>query len=139
MSNSYNYNCVGPPIKKTVLVSTILYSCFSMRNKILFTHLLVVYSQNKSIYKKKPYIFLQWPHSPLQSNQQKDLTEPSSLKVFPSPLPIPTLVVASRKLPFDNVTIPRRADDHRVDRMPITISYRLIMIVESCNLSSTHL
>lgn len=44
-----------------------------------------------------------------------------------------------RKLPFGNDTIPRRTNDHRVDRMPTTISYSTFMIIKPCNLSSGHL
>lgn len=123
---------------KKLCWSKLFYSRFSMPNKN-FLHIYYLCTAKIKAYTRRNHIFSYSDHTLLQSNQQKDLTEPSSLIVFPSPLPTLDGFVASRKLPFDNVTIPRRADDHRVDRMPITISYRFIMIVESCNLSSTHL
>lgn len=70
--------------------------------------------------------------------------EPSSIVIVASPpacsRPLQGgYLVIPRKFPSGNRPIPRRADQHRIERMPTTVSYRSFVMVESRNLSSGHL
>ena len=66
----------------------------------------------------------------------------SSINMSPL-IPLPARVgrcfTTPGKLPFDNIPIPRWAKKHRVIRVPTTVSNRWFMMLECCNLGSTHL
>lgn len=48
-------------------------------------------------------------------------------------------ITTPSKFPFHNISIPRRANKRSMEGVPTTISHRWFMVLQCCNLSSTHL